>query len=165
MPSPFVNLNRMILVGAGWTGTSPGPAVVTPAGTITTPSDISAFTVGGAEPGWDVADVDITNFGSLGYKQLLMGIISGTDITIDALSDFAASQLRAIVMTTLGGPAGRLPVYLDIKPTNAARGATNASYVAETRISHWSGVMGNVGDKAAASLVLKVNGTFIELTA
>lgn len=165
MPSPFVNLSRMTLLGAAWTGTAPGPAVVTPAGTITTPSDISAFTVGGGDPGWTLNQVDFTNYGSLGYAQCLMGIISGDDLVFDCLSDQAASQLRAIVITTLGGPAGRAPVYVDIKPTNAARGVANPSFVCKTYIKGWSSFKGNVGDKAAASLTLAIDGTFIDLTA
>lgn len=165
MPSPFVNLSRTILLGAAWTGTAPGPAVVTPAGTITTPSDVSAFTVGGAEPGWDLDQVDITNFASLGYKSCLMGLIAGKDITLDALSDQAASQLRAIVITTLGGPAGRAAVYVDIKPTVSARSATNPSFVCKTYIKSWQSFSGAVGSKAAASLVLAIDGTFIDLTA
>ena len=165
MPSPFVNLNRKIQLGAAWTGTAPGPAVVTPSGTITTPSDISAFVTGGGDPGWTLNEVDFTNYGSLGYAQGLMGIISGDDLVLDCLSDQAASQLRAIVITTLGGPAGRLPVYVDILPTSAARSVTNPSFVCKTYIKTWSSFRGNVGDKAAAQLTLAVDGTFIDLTA
>lgn len=155
----------MILLGASWTGTAPGPAVAVPAGTITTPSDISAFTVGGGDPGWNLADVEITNYGSLGYKQVLMGLISGDDLVFDALSDQAASQLRAIVITTLGGPAGRLPVYVDIKPQNTARAVTNPSFVCKTFIKEWSSFGGSIGSKAAAKLTLAIDGTFIDLTA
>ena len=165
MPSPFVNLTRKIQVGAAWTGTAPGPAVVTPAGTITTASDISAFVVGGAEPGWNLGQIDVTTFGTLGYVSVLMGLISGDDIVLNALSDQAAAQLRAIVITTLGGPAGRLPVYVDIMPTNAARSTTNPSFVAKTYIKEWSGFTGSVGAVGAAKLVLAIDGTFIDLTA
>ena len=94
-----------------------------------------------------------------------MGLISGKDIVLDALSDQAASQLRAIVITTLGGPAGRAAVYVDIKPTSAARSATNPSFVAKTYIKTWQSFSGAVGDKAAASLVLAIDGTFVDLTA
>lgn len=165
MPSPFVNLSRKIQVGAAWTGTAPGPAVVTPAGTITTPSDISAFTVGGAEPGWTLDEIDITNFASLGYASCLMGIIHGDDIVLDCLSDQAASQLRSVVMTTLGGPAGRAAVYVDVMPTSAVRGTANPSFVAKTFIKRWQSFSGAVGAKAAASLTLAIDGTFIDLVA
>lgn len=167
MPSPYVNLDRTLLLGAAWTGTAPGPAVAagTVAGTVTTPSDVSAFTVGGGEPGWNLAQVDITNFASLGYVSILMGLISGDDIVLDALSDVAASQLRSIVMTTLGGPAARGAVYVDVKPHVSARGATNPSFVCKTYMKKWNPWQGSLGTKAAAGLVLAIDGTFTDLVA
>lgn len=161
----FVNTNRMILLGAAWTGTAPGPTVVTPAGTITTPSDISSFVRGGGDAVYNAAMVDITNFGSLGYTVVIPGITSGDDLVLEANSDFAASQLRAIVFTTLGGiaRAGTAPIYFDIKPTNAARSATNPSFIGACYISKWSPVSGNVGDAATAQLTLTITGTFTDL--
>lgn len=164
MPTPFVNLTRTILLGAAWTGTAPGEAVAAPSGTITSTSDISAFVQGGGDPGWTLAENDITNYASLGYKAVLLGLISGDDLVFDALSDQAASQLRAIVMTTLGGPAGRAAVYVDIKPTSSARGTTNPSFVAKTFIKGWRNYGGNVGETAKATLTLAISGTFVELT-
>jgi hypothetical protein len=155
-----------VLLGTAWTGTAPGVAVATPAGTITAASDITSFVKGGGEPGWSAAMMDTTTFGSLGYTCVIPGLTSGDDLTFDCNSDWAASQLGVIVRTTLGGVAraGSAPIYVDIKPTNAARSATNPSFVAACYISAWKPYMGAVGDRAAASLVLKVTGTFIDLT-
>lgn len=162
----FVSTSRMILLGTAFTGTAPGPTVVTPAGTITTPSDISSYVVGGAEPAWSANMVDITNFGSLGYTVVIPGLTTGDDLSFDCNADFAASQLRAIVQTTLGGVArpGSSPIYVDIKPTNAARSATNPSFVAACYIKQFSPVSGGVGDRAMTKLVLGITGTFIDLT-
>lgn len=165
MPSPFVNLSRTIKVAAAWTGTAPGPGVVTPAGTLTTPSDLTPYVFGGGEPGWDVAMVDITNYASLGYTSCLTGLISGKDIVLNANSDQSAAALRSIVITTLGGPAGRAAVYLDIMSTSAARGTANPSFVAKTYIKGWSPWGGDVGSRAAAILTLAIDGTFIDLVA
>lgn len=163
----FVNTSRMVLLGTAWTGTAPGPTVVTPSGTITSASDISAFVVGGGEPAWNANMVDITNFGSLGYSVVIPGITTGDTLTFDCNSDWAASQLGPIVRTTLGGVArpGAAPIYVDIKPTNAARGTANPSFVAAVYISKWSPYSGNVGDRAAASLELTITGTFTDLVA
>lgn len=165
----FVNTNRMVLLGAaaGWTGTAPGPTVVTPAGTITTPQDISSFVKGGGDAVYNAATVDITNFGSLGYTVVIPGITSGDDLVFECNSDFAASQLRAIVFTTLGGIArpGSAPIYFDIKPTNAVRSATNPSFVGAGYISKWGPVTGNVGDAASAALTITITGTFTDLVA
>lgn len=163
----FVNTNRMILLGTTWTGTAPGPTVVTPAGTITSPSDISSYVVGGGEPGWSAAMVDISNFGSLGYTVVVPGLSTGDTLTFDCNSDWAASQLGPIVRTTLGGVAraGTAPIYVDIKPTNAARSTTNPSFVAAVYISKWKPYAGNVGARSAATLELTITGTFTDLTA
>lgn len=167
MPTPFVNISRYVLLGTAWTGTAPGPAVATPEGTITSTSDISPFLVGGPDPTWNAAMVDVTNFGSLGYSQVIPGITSGDDLVFECNSDWAASQLGSIVRTTLGGIArpGSSPIYCDIKPTSAARGATNPSFVAACYIKQWTAVSGSVGSKAAAKLTLTITGTFIDLVA
>ena len=165
----FVNINRMVLLGAaaGWTGTAPGPAVVTPAGTLTAPQDISSFTVGGGDPAWNAAMVDVTNFGSLGYTVVIPGLTTGDELVFDCNSDWAATQLGVIVRTTLGGIArpASAPIYCDIKPTNAARSATNPSFVAACYISKWGPYSGAVGSRAAASLTLTISGTFTDLVA
>ena len=162
----FVNTARMILLGTAVTGTAPGPGVTTPAGTITTPSDISSYIVAGPDPGWSANMVDITHFGALGYTVVIPGITTGDDLVIDANSDFAASQLWSIVKTTLGGVArpGSAPIYADIKATNSARSATNPSFFCACYISKWTAVGGAVGARAAASLTLTITGTFIDLT-
>lgn len=162
----FVNVSRTILLGTAVTGTAPGPAVATPAGTITSTSDISPFVVGGGDPGWNANMVDVTNFGSLGYTCVIPGITTGDTLVFDANSDWAATQLGVIVRTTLGGVArpGSSPIYVDIKPTSAARSATNPSFFAAVYISKWSPYGGSVGARAAASLELTITGTFIDLT-
>lgn len=163
----FVSTARMILLGTAWTGTAPGPTVVTPAGTISSASDISSFVRSGAEPSYNAAMQDATTFGSLGYTVVIPGLTSGDDIVIEANSDFAASQLRAIIVTTLGGIArpGSAPIYFDIKPTNAARSATNPSLVGACFISSYKPVQGGVGDVATTALTLSVTGTFVDLVA
>lgn len=162
----FVNASRTILLGTAWTGTAPGPTVVTPSGTISSPSDITAFVRGGGDPGYNAAMVDDTTFGSLGYTAVIPGLTTGDDLVFDCNSDWAASQLGPIVRTTLGGVArpGTAPIYVDIKPTSAARSATNPSFVAAVYIKAWKPFVGNVGDRAAATLTLTITGTFTDLT-
>jgi hypothetical protein len=162
----FVNISRTVLLGAAWTGTAPGVGVATPSGTITSTSDISSFIVSGGDPGWSAAMIDITNFGALGYTSVIPGLTTGDDLVFDCNSDWAASQLGAIVRTTLGGVArpGSAPIYVDIKPTSSARSATNPSFVAAAYISKWSPYGGGVGARSAASLTLTITGTFVDLT-
>ena len=106
---------------------------------------------------------DGTTFGTGGFVAMYPGLKSGDNIVLDALSDFAASQLHAIINTTLGG-LGAL-VYLDQMPTSAARGTTNPSFVAACYISGYKPFTGAVGALAIASVELTVSGAFAYLTA
>ena len=161
----FVNTSRMVLLGAAWTGTvAPGvggSTAITNTGTITTPQDISAFVKSG-NPSTKAAMQDVTTFGSGGFTQVIPGLKSGDDITFECVSDFAAAQLYAIVQTTLGGLGSA--VYLDIKPTVAARGATNPSFAGFGYISSWTPASGSVGDAAMASLTISISGRFADIT-
>lgn len=158
----FVSTSRMVLLGAAWTGTAPGlPGTQSVSGTVTTPSDISAFVRSG-NPSTSVAMQDGTTFGSGGFTVQYPGIKTGDDITLELVSDFASSQIHAIINTTLGG-LGAL-VYADLKPTNASRGATNPSFVCAAYISNYVPVQGSVGDLAMGSLTLTLTGKFDYLT-
>jgi len=164
MPA-FVNTNRMVLLGTAWTGTvAPGvggSTAITNTGTLTSAQDISAFVRSG-NPGVNVAMQDVTTFGSGGFTQVIPGLKSGDDITFECVSDFAASQVYAIVNTTLGGLGAA--VYLDIKPTNAARSATNPSFAGFGYISAWTPASGSVGDAAMATLTISISGRFADIT-
>jgi hypothetical protein len=162
----FVNVSRTVLLGTSWTGTAPGVGVATPSGTITSASDITSYLKGGGDPAWNANMVDVTSMGSLGYTCVIPGLTTGDDLVFDCNSDWAASQLGPIVRTTLGGVArpGSSPIYVDIKPTNASRSATNPSFVAAVYIKKWTPYSGGVGDRAAAQLTLTITGTFVDLT-
>jgi hypothetical protein len=162
----FVITSKTVELGTGWTGTAPG-ANVTISGTVTSGSDISAYLVGGPDPGWDVDQVETTNNASGGYTEVIPGITTGDDLVLDCNSDQAASALDQIIRTTLGGVsvAGSSPIYVDIKPTSAARSTTNPSFVAAVYISKWAPYSGDVGDRAAGQLTLTITGKFDTLTA
>lgn len=161
----FVNTSRMILLGTAWSSVAPGiPGTQTIAGTITSPKDISGFVKSG-HPSTKAAMQDTTTFGSGGYSAVIPGLKSGDDITFECLSDFAASQINSIVNTDLGGVNSGTLVYVDIKPTNAARSATNPSFVAAGYITAWTGGGGSVGDVAMAQLTISITGKFGDLVA
>lgn len=159
----FVSTSRMVLLGAAWTGTAPGlPGTQTISGTVTSASDISTYTKSG-NPATAAAMQDGTTFGSGGYVVQYPGLKSGDDLVFEIVSDYAASLIDVIVRTTLGG-IGSL-VYVDLKPTNSARGATNPSFVAAAYISGYTPVSGSVGDLSMGSLTLTITGAFGYLVA
>lgn len=162
----FTITDKTTLLGVAWTGTAPGlPGTQTIAGTIATPLNISAFVTGGGEPGWNTAMEETTNQGSGAYRAVIPGITAGDDLVFECNSDTAASQLDAIIRTTLGGVsrAGSSPIYVDIKRTSASRGTTNMSFVAACYISGWKPIQGATGAVSKTQLTLTVTGAFTEL--
>lgn len=160
--SAIVLTNATITVGAAWTGTGPGlPGTQTVSGTITSASDLSTYCTSVSIP-LTIATQDATNFGSGAFRVMLGGIKS-SDIALSLNNDFAASALNDILRTTLGG-LGAL-VYIDIRPTSAARSATNPSYVFAVLLTEIQPVTGSVGSINAMSLTWPSTGAFATLTA
>jgi hypothetical protein len=158
----IVLTNATIKIGAAWTGTAPGlPGTQTSAGTITSPSDISAYCTSVQLP-LMVGTEDSTNFGSGGFRSVIASIKS-TDISLALNNDFAASALNDILRTTVGGLGST--VYVDITPTSAARSATNPSYVFAVILTQIQPVSGAIGNINAMSITWPSTGAFATLTA
>lgn len=160
----FVLTSKHIQLAAAWTGsgTEPGGTVApgSIAGTLTTPSNLSPFVHSGAEPGASAAMQPATTFASQGFEQFLPGLKVGDDIVLNCYGDY--TTLHGIIVTTLGGLGSF--VYGDIKPTNAARSASNPSFVFGAYIMGDQPIQGGVGDVAGRTVSLKVTGTFATLT-
>lgn len=148
------------LYGTAWTGTAPGPANPTVSGTISSSTDFTDH-IRQVTLGMNVAMQDFTTFGDGAFTTQKPGL-KGADITVDFNQDFAAASIDA----TFGAAFlnGTL-VYLDIKPTSAARSATNPSYVYACYVQSYPPIGQSVGDRAAASVGFAVTGTYSRLTA
>ena len=121
-----------VAVGTGWTGDAPG-GIIAPTGVISagTLVDISPM-VTSIEMSYESDELDHTSFSSGGFRQKITGLATGS-VTLTINQDFAASQGDALF--GLGGTVGwnpgqSTPYYLDVRPTSAARSATNPSHVA-----------------------------------
>jgi hypothetical protein len=163
----FVVTSKSIQLATAWTGggTEPG-GIVAPAsiaGTLTSAKNLSPFVHSGAEPGSSVAMQPSTTFASQGFEQKIPGLKSGDDLVLQCYGDYAATLLDVIIKTDLGGLGAF--VYGDIKPTSAARGATNPSFVFGAYISGDKKLTGAVGDVAGREITLSITGTFTELIA
>lgn len=155
----FVLTNATILTGTAWTGTAPGAGNPTVSGTITSTIDWTdaarQITLGHR-----AAMQDMTTYADGAFTVQKPGL-TGADITIDFNQDFAASEVDAIFGAAI--LAGTL-LYLDVKPTGSARGATNPSYVYATYVSQYTPLGDSVGNRAAAPVGLSVTGKFARLT-
>jgi hypothetical protein len=149
------------LYGTTWgaSGTAPGPGNPSVGGTLLSYTDFSDH-IRQVTLNLDVNMQDFTTFGDGAFVAQKPGLKSGA-ISIDFNNDFAASSVDA----TFGAAFlnGTL-IYLDIKPTNAARSATNPSYVFAGYVSKYTPVGNSVGDRAAAPVEITVTGSYGRLT-
>lgn len=157
MPT-LVLSDAVILQGSAWSGTAPGPGNPTVSGTISSSIDFSDH-VKEIKLEMKVAMQDFTTFGDGAFISQKPGL-KGADLTLECFQDFAASETDAIFGAAF--LAGTL-IYLDIKPTSAARSATNPSYVYACYVQSYP--FGNaVGDAAMSSIGFAVTGKYARLT-
>jgi hypothetical protein len=133
-------------------------------GTVASSTDISTM-ITQVDVGLSVAQLETTNFGSGGWKTMTMGLKEGT-LQLNFNQDFAASKIDALF--GLGGsiiPALGAYGYIDVKPTSAARSATNPSYVFQVYNSSYNPISGSVGALAVGTLQFTITGQIARLTA
>ena len=148
-------------IGTIWSGTGPGPANPTVSGVIvaTASTDFSDH-IRQVSLNMNVAMQDFTTFGDGAFVTQKPGL-KDADISIEFNQDFAASSVDATFGA--GFLAGTL-YYLDIKPTNSARAATNPSYVYAAYVAKYPPIGQSVGDRASVSVDFTVTGTYARLT-
>lgn len=89
----------------------------------------------------EVDSLETTTFGA-GWRSKLGGLKAG-NLGAKFKQDFAASQVDATLWPLLG-----TVVTFEIRPTSAARSATNPGYTGNVLISSYSPITGGVGDVA-----------------
>jgi hypothetical protein len=90
--------------------------------------------------------VDITAFGAT-MKQYAKGLGDG-GITIGFFQDFAAAKVHATLQPLISSDTG---VVVEIRPTSAARSATNPAIVMTGKLFTYKPLSGNVGDASTIS--------------
>ena len=159
----FAITSCTVLGGTAWTGVAPG-GITTPSGTISSSVDYSSLFTS-VELSVEAEELDFTNFASAGWRQKITGMQMGT-VTLTMNDDYAAATTDAVF--GLGGTLGigsASSLYLDIKPTSAARGATNPSYVLRFLNTGGKVTGGSVGELPTRSLTFPTTGIVARLTA
>lgn len=146
-------------------GTAPGGTAAPTGCTLSSPTDISAF-VTGIDQGVDVESLDVTSFGAGGYRAFVLGLRQGT-LNLTLLNDYAASQINALV--GLNGsvrPVGSAStLVIEVRPTSAARSASNPGFVCAVLNRNWSTFSASVGQVPTVSWNVQITGGFAELVA
>lgn len=105
---------------------------------------------------FESTDLDSTTFGDT-WNEHTGGLKSGT-LTIEALDDFAASQLDDTLWPLLG-----TVVTFEVRPTADPVGSTNPSYTGSVFIQQHS-LGGSLNELATKSLTFPTSGTVSRAT-
>lgn len=118
---------------------------------------LNAFTKK-AELSVEVEEKDVTNYASLGWKEVLGGLKSA-ELGCEFLQDFAASQLDAIMWPLIG-----TVVPFEVRADQGAASTSNPKYTGSILINGWNPITGSVGDEATVSLGFPTSGAVTRAT-
>lgn len=107
----------------------------------------------------EVEEKDVTNYASLGWKEVIGGLKSG-ELSCEFLQDFAATELDSIMWPLLG-----TVVPFEVRADQAAVGTSNPKYTGSILINGWNPLTGSVGDEATVSLGFPTSGAVTRATA
>jgi hypothetical protein len=105
------------------------------------------------------ADVDVTDFGSAGWTEVIGGLKSGT-VTLDFHNDYGIGGINTILNPLLGTVA-----TVTLVPNGTVISATNPIWTAPVLINSVSPVAGAVGDLATFSVSFPTSGEVTFATA
>jgi hypothetical protein len=90
--------------------------------------------------------VEVTAFGATS-KAYLKGLGDAT-MSIEFLQDFAAGKVHATLQPLISSST---PVVVEVRPTSAARSATNPAYVMSALLFNYPMLDGSIGEASATS--------------
>lgn len=105
------------------------------------------------------ADVDVTDFGSGGWTEVVGGLKSGT-VSLDFHSDYGAGGISNLLNPLLGSIA-----TVTLNPNGTATSSTNPRWTAQVLVNSVSPVSGAVGDLATFSVSFPTSGSVTSSTA
>ena len=122
-------------------------------------SDVSS-SVARAELVINAAEVDVTDFGSAGWTEVIGGLKSG-QVSLDFHADFGAGAVSALFQD-LVGTIGTVTI---IAANGTAASATTPEYTATVLINSYTPISGAVGDLASWSVTFPTTGAVSYATA
>jgi hypothetical protein len=98
------------------------------------------------------AEVDVTNAGSNGYREVTGGLKSG-ELSLTLHRDTAAGSVDATIVPLIGSLATAV-----VKPNGGTTSATNNAFTAVVLVTGYTPVAGAIGDLAVATITWPVSG-------
>jgi len=123
-------------------------------------TDVSA-SVARAELTITSTEVDVTDFASGGFTEVIGGLKSGS-LSLDFHTDFGVGALNTVLTEDL---VGTLVEIVVIAGNGSTASATTPSYTANFLINSLSPVSGSVGDLSTFSVTFPMSGTVTKAVA
>lgn len=108
----------------------------------------------------NAAEVDVTDFGSAGWTEVIGGLKSG-QVSLDFHSDFGAGAIS----TLLADKVGTIGTVTVIAANGTAASATTPLYTANVLVNSFTPVAGAVGDLSTFSVTFPTSGAVTFATA
>jgi hypothetical protein len=105
------------------------------------------------------ADVDVTDFGSGGYTEVVGGLKSGT-VSLDFHSDYGVGAISTLLNPLLGTIA-----TVTLRPNGTATSSTNPLWTTTVLVNSVTPISGAVGDLATFSVSYPTSGSVTSATA
>jgi hypothetical protein len=105
------------------------------------------------------ADVDVTDFGSGGYTEVVGGLKSGT-VSLDFHQDYGVGAISTLLNPLLGSIA-----TVTLKPNGSVTSASNPMWTATVLVNSITPISGAVGDLATFSVSYPTSGSVTSATA
>lgn len=106
----------------------------------------------------EVEEKDVTTFASLGWKEVIGGLKSGS-LAVTFKNDIAASSIDSSMWALFG-----TVTTFEVRLTNAARGTSNPAYTGSALVRQWTPISGSVGDVAETSVTWPSSGQVLRQT-
>lgn len=133
---------------------------VVTANTVTLNGGTVSPSVARAELVLNAAEVDVTDFGSNGWTEVIGGLKSGT-VSLDFHSDFGAGAVSALFQDLVG----TIGTVTMIAGNGTAVSATTPRYTATVLINSFTPISGAVGDLSTFSVSFPTTGAVTYATA
>lgn len=136
------------------------PKFVVTANTVTLNGGTVSPSVARAELVLSSAEVDVTDFGSNGWTEVIGGLKSGT-VSLDFHSDFGAGAVSTLFQDLVG----TIGTVTMIAGNGTAPSATTPRYTATVLINSFTPIAGAVGDLSTFSVSFPTTGAVTYATA
>lgn len=100
------------------------------------------------------AEVDVTNAGSNGYKEVVGGLKSG-ELSLTIHRDAAAGSIDQTIVGLIGSLATAV-----VKPNGTATSTSNNAFTAVVLVNGYTPVAGAIGDLAVATVTFPISGAW-----